>query len=185
MAVEYRVLGPLEVIGGRTPGAARRARSSGRRSPFSSADPNIVVPASRLIDGLWGDDPPGSAANLVQGYVSGLRKALGREAIETRGAGYVVRVAPGALDLQRFEELAHRRQPARSRREMPAACLVVAPRGARAVARTGARRPRGRARCSIRSPDVSRSSASWRSSGGSKRTSLSDATPTSSASSRS
>ena len=65
--------------------------------------PNTLVPASQLVDGLWGDSPPGSAGNLVQGYVSGLRKALGKEAIETQGAGYVLRVAVAALDLQRFE----------------------------------------------------------------------------------
>ena len=43
----------------------------------------------------------------MQGYVSGLRKALGREAIETRGAGYILRIAPESLDLHQFERLAH------------------------------------------------------------------------------
>ena len=106
MSVEYRVLGPLEVS---VDGRPARLGAPKQRATLVLllCRPNIVVPASRLIDGLWGDDPPGSAANLVQGYVSGLRKALGKEAIETRGAGYVVRVEPGALDLQRFEELAH------------------------------------------------------------------------------
>jgi DNA-binding SARP family transcriptional activator len=66
-----------------------------------------VVATSRLIDTLWGDEPPASAANLVQGAVSGLRKALSREAIDTRGAGYAVRVEADALDLERFERLSH------------------------------------------------------------------------------
>jgi hypothetical protein len=44
--------------------------------------------------------------NLVQGAVSHLRKVLGRDAIVTRGAGYVVTVAPNAVDLHRFERLA-------------------------------------------------------------------------------
>ena len=106
MSVEYRVLGPLEVT---VDGRPARLGAPKQRATLVLllCRPNIVVPATRLIDGLWGDDPPGSAANLVQGYVSGLRKAVGKEAIETRGAGYVVRVEPGALDLQRFEELAH------------------------------------------------------------------------------
>ncbi len=86
MRVEYRLLGPLEAdVDG------RQARLGGPKQRAVLAlllcQPNTVVPASRLIDGLWGDDPPGSAANLVQGYVSGLRKALGKEAIETRGRG--------------------------------------------------------------------------------------------------
>ena len=106
MPVVYRLLGPLEAdVDG------REARLGGPKQRATLAlllcQPNTVVPASRLVDGLWGDDPPASAANLVQGYVSGLRKALGRDAIETRGAGYVVRVEPDALDLQRFERLAH------------------------------------------------------------------------------
>lgn len=67
---------------------------------------NTVVPASRLVDGLWGAEPPGSAQNLVQGYVSALRKVLGKEAITTRGAGYLVQVARDGLDLERFERLA-------------------------------------------------------------------------------
>jgi DNA-binding SARP family transcriptional activator len=64
---------------------------------------NTVVPATRLVDGLWIEDPPASATNLVQGYVSGLRKVLGKSALETRGAGYVLRVEGAALDLHRFE----------------------------------------------------------------------------------
>src|SRR4029078_12949244 len=106
MPVEYRILGPLEAaVDGRL------ARLGGPKQRAALVlllcHPNTVVPASRLVDGLWGDDPPGSAANLVQGYVSGLRKELGKEAIETRGAGYLARLEPGALDLQRFEQRAH------------------------------------------------------------------------------
>lgn len=106
MAVEYRVLGPLEAS---ADGHLLRLGAPKQRATLALllCRPNTVVPAARLVDGLWGDDPPGSAANLVQGYVSGLRKVLGKEAIETQGAGYVLRVEPGALDLRRFEELAH------------------------------------------------------------------------------
>jgi DNA-binding SARP family transcriptional activator len=65
-----------------------------------------LVPASRIVDAVWGDEPPASAANLVQRSVSQLRKAIGRDAIETRGAGYMIRVEPDALDLHVFERLA-------------------------------------------------------------------------------
>src|SRR5690349_6699459 len=106
MQVVFRLLGPLEAdVDG------HEARLGGPKQRAILAlllcQPSTVVPASRLVDGLWGEDPPVSAANLVQGYVSGLRKALGKDAIETRGGGYVVHVAPDALDLQQFERLAH------------------------------------------------------------------------------
>ena len=106
MAVEYRVLGPLEVL---VDGRPVRLGAPKHRATLALlvCRPNTVVPSARLVDGLWGDEPPASVGNLVQGYVSGLRKVLGKEAIETQGAGYVLRIERGALDLQRFEELAH------------------------------------------------------------------------------
>ena len=58
------------------------------------AQANSVVPVYRLIDEIWGDAPPASAANLVQGAVSRLRTALGTETIVTRGPGYVLGVGP-------------------------------------------------------------------------------------------
>src|SRR5262249_18284795 len=67
---------------------------------------NQAVPVDRLIDDVWHDSPPETAANLIQGYVSQLRKALGKEVIATRGRGYAAVVTPGALDLQRFEQQA-------------------------------------------------------------------------------
>jgi DNA-binding SARP family transcriptional activator len=102
--VEYRVLGPLEALVD-----GRPAKLGGPKQRATLAlllmQANTVVPATRLVDGLWIEDPPASAANLVQGYISGLRKALGKSALETRGAGYVLRVGGAALDLHRFERL--------------------------------------------------------------------------------
>jgi DNA-binding SARP family transcriptional activator/tetratricopeptide (TPR) repeat protein len=71
-------------------------------------DANEAVSRDRLVDGLWGDKPPASAAKLVQIYVSRLRKVLEpRDSVlVTRPTGYMLRVAPGALDLDRFEDLA-------------------------------------------------------------------------------
>jgi DNA-binding SARP family transcriptional activator len=73
-----------------------------------------VVSSDRLIDELWGEEPPGTATTALHGLVSQLRKALepGRTArtastvILTRPPGYELRVEPGALDLVRFEQLA-------------------------------------------------------------------------------
>ena len=51
---------------------------------------NEVVPRERLIDAIWGEEPPGTAANSLQVYVHGLRRALGADRIETAGRGYRV-----------------------------------------------------------------------------------------------
>jgi DNA-binding SARP family transcriptional activator len=104
VATEFRVLGPVDaIVDGRSAHLAPQPRAV---LAILLLQAGQVVPATRLIDALWSDDPPATAANLVQGYVSQLRKALGREAVETREPGYLIRVAPDALDLQRFERLA-------------------------------------------------------------------------------
>src|SRR5438094_396212 len=72
-----------------------------------------VVSAERLIDELWGEDPPPTADTVVQGLVSRLRKLLDpRRAtgepsgvIETVGRGYRLAVAGGAVDATRFSQL--------------------------------------------------------------------------------
>ena len=100
--MEFLLLGPLEV------------RDDGRRVPLGGIrqrsvlallllDANRVVPADRIADELWGDDPPATAATAVQVYVSRLRKALGASAIETREPGYLLEASPATLDLLRFE----------------------------------------------------------------------------------
>jgi len=66
---------------------------------------NEVVPADSLIEELWSGEPPRTATNTLQYYVSQLRKALGNDRIVTRVPGYAVRVEPDELDLTRFERL--------------------------------------------------------------------------------
>jgi predicted ATPase/DNA-binding SARP family transcriptional activator len=106
--LEFRVLGPLEVlVGGEhvlLPAAKHRALLV-----LLLLHANEVVPADTLIDRLWSGRPPPTAANTLQVYVSQLRKALAGvedEVLVTRAPGYMLRVAPGALDLARFEQLA-------------------------------------------------------------------------------
>jgi predicted ATPase len=70
--------------------------------------PNEVVSMARLIDELWDERPPATAPKLVQAYVSRLRKLLGEGVLETRPSGYLARVEPDALDLERFESLLDR-----------------------------------------------------------------------------
>ena len=65
-----------------------------------------VVSADRLVEELWPEGPPGTAAHAVQVYVSQLRKALGADAITTRRPGYVLDVDPEHIDVHRFGRLA-------------------------------------------------------------------------------
>jgi DNA-binding SARP family transcriptional activator len=74
---------------------------------------NEVVSSDRLIDALWGESPPESAANMLQGYVSRLRKTLEpenrrgeHERLVSRPPGYVLHVRADQLDAERFERLA-------------------------------------------------------------------------------
>ncbi|WP_436762449.1 BTAD domain-containing putative transcriptional regulator [Streptosporangium sp. V21-05] len=70
-------------------------------------DAGRVVTTERLIGGLYGDDPPASAANALQSQVSRLRRALGvQEMIEFHPAGYRLAAGADAVDAHRFERLA-------------------------------------------------------------------------------
>ena len=106
--MEFRILGPLEVSDG-----DRLLRLSGVKQKALLAllllHANEVVSVDRLIDELWGEEPPEKAANALQARVSQLRKALGRsgsEALVTRAPGYLLEVGPGDLDVERFVRLA-------------------------------------------------------------------------------
>ncbi|MGH3924617.1 MAG: BTAD domain-containing putative transcriptional regulator, partial [Pseudonocardiaceae bacterium] len=75
---------------------------------------NEVVSADRLIEALWGAEPPATAANTLQTYVSHLRKVLEPNRtprakggiLRTHGYGYELMVAPEAVDAVRFDRLA-------------------------------------------------------------------------------
>src|ERR1043166_3251954 len=63
-----------------------------------------VVPGDDLMEQLWAEAPPANAKTALQGYVSALRKLLGRDAIETAAGGYALRCEPDQVDLRRFEQ---------------------------------------------------------------------------------
>ncbi len=63
------------------------------------------VAADRLVDALWEDRAPATAAKIVHGYVSNLRRALGDGLLVTRGHSYMLDVSPGQVDEDRFESL--------------------------------------------------------------------------------
>jgi DNA-binding SARP family transcriptional activator len=66
---------------------------------------NHVVPTDRVVDRLWGEQPPPTAVTSLHNAVSQLRKVLGADTLQTRAPGYVLRVDPERLDLARFERL--------------------------------------------------------------------------------
>src|SRR5438270_9480903 len=101
--MEFRVLGPLEVV---VKGEAIAVGGKQRTLlGVLLVHANEVVSADRLIDALWGDSPPATAQTALQVHVSALRKLLGAERIETRAPGYRLVAATDELDSVRFERL--------------------------------------------------------------------------------
>ena len=63
-----------------------------------------TVPVSRLVDLVWGEEPPRTAEKTLQTYVMQLRAALGAAAVERADAGYRLALGPGCVDATRFED---------------------------------------------------------------------------------
>ena len=119
--MEFRILGPLEVLDGERAIAFDAAKQRALLGVLL-LHANEVVSRERLIDELWGERPPATAAKLVQGYVSQLRRRLGRDAIATRGPGYLLGVNEDAVDAARFRGLvAEARRLATNGAQEPAA----------------------------------------------------------------
>jgi DNA-binding SARP family transcriptional activator/ABC-type branched-subunit amino acid transport system substrate-binding protein len=106
LALDFRILGPLEVRDGENVLHLGGAKQRGVLA-ILLLRANEVVSSDRLIDELWGETPPEDAAMALQAHVSRLRKALpdGPELLVTRAPGYGLRLDPGQLDLDRFESL--------------------------------------------------------------------------------
>jgi DNA-binding SARP family transcriptional activator len=66
---------------------------------------NAVVSRGELVDALWGERPPTSAAESLDTYVYRLRKVLGADRLLREAGGYRLRVAPGERDIDWFDEL--------------------------------------------------------------------------------
>jgi len=118
--MDFRILGTLEVRDGSRPltlgGEKQRALLA-----ILLLHRNEVVSADRLVDELWGESPPAGARRTLRAYVSKLRRAMGANGASpavvgdsngtpgdavllTEAHGYVLRVASGELDLERFAE---------------------------------------------------------------------------------
>jgi YVTN family beta-propeller protein len=103
--VQFRILGPLQVLDGDADvplGSPKERALLGVLLLHAGA----VVSRERLIDALWGESPPPTAAKALNVHVSQLRKTLvrnGHEPIRTRAPGYAIDVEAGELDATRFE----------------------------------------------------------------------------------
>jgi WD40 repeat protein/DNA-binding SARP family transcriptional activator len=102
--VEYRILGPLEVVRDEELVALGAAQQRALLAVLVLQG-GKPVSIDQLIDELWGDRGPATAAKTVQVYVSQLRKALGADAIVTQGRGYRLAIEPEQVDAVRFDAL--------------------------------------------------------------------------------
>ena len=103
-AMEFRILGPLEVRDGDSPVAlgGRKQRALLARLLLPTGR---TVAVERLVDDLWGESVPDSAVKMVHIYVSQLRKLLPDGMLVTRPPGYVLEVDAEAVDVVRFARL--------------------------------------------------------------------------------
>ena len=103
--MQFRILGPLEVVDGEQPIVLRKGKECALLT-YLVLHANEVIPSERLIDELWDERPPPTAPKILQNAVSHLRKALGDGRLLTKGHGYELRAAPEEVDLHQFRGLA-------------------------------------------------------------------------------
>jgi DNA-binding SARP family transcriptional activator len=102
--LDIRVLGPLEVEGDRG-SIALGGQKQRALLGLLTLNAGRVVSTGKLLDELWGEQPPRTAATSLQNMVSQLRKSLGHDRVETRAPGYLLNVSAEETDLGRFERL--------------------------------------------------------------------------------
>jgi YVTN family beta-propeller protein len=128
--MRFGVLGELVVWDDRgvpvdVPGPSRRALLA-----ILLLHAGELLTGDRLIDELWGERAPATAAKSVQMHVWRLRKALGggtgNGSLVTERGGYALRVEPGQLDLEVFERLLSKGRVALADGRPEAAAAVLA-----------------------------------------------------------
>ena len=124
--IRVEALGPLRAFAGQREidlGAPKQ------RAAFAvlALCANTVVTKDALIDGIWGESVPMTATGNLHTYVSGLRKVFTDLDVPLVGssAGYLLRLAPEALDVHRAEHLSARARTAREARDVDAAIAAL------------------------------------------------------------
>ncbi|WP_024936668.1 BTAD domain-containing putative transcriptional regulator [Actinomadura welshii] len=105
--MEFRVLGSLVLVDGEREIMLTSAHQR-RLLAALLLEPGCPVSAGPLVDALWGEDPPASAATTVQSYVSRLRRVLGPGLLQRSPGGYLLAAGAESTDAGRFERLAAR-----------------------------------------------------------------------------
>src|SRR5690242_13997127 len=127
--LEFRILGPLSV---RLDGTSVALGGPKQRALLALLllNANRVVSRDRLVAELFPEQSVNSADHALRNHVSRLRRVfapVGRDEprIVARAPGYLLRVEPGELDLERFEQLlAEGREALRAGRTAAAAALL-------------------------------------------------------------
>jgi predicted ATPase/DNA-binding SARP family transcriptional activator len=121
-ALDYAVLGPLNVSGPQGPIELKAPKQRALLAVLLLAFREDSVSPARLVDELWGDDPPPTASKALQVHLSKLRSALGDgQPIVTLPSGYAARIEPEQLDLARFEALSELARAARREGDLESA----------------------------------------------------------------
>ena len=103
--MQFGILGPVEALIDGRPVAVGGPRVRALLA-LLLLDAGRLVSTERLIDGLYGEDPPSGAANALQSQVSRLRRGLGdAELVEGQAAGYRLAADPADVDVHRFDRL--------------------------------------------------------------------------------
>ena len=105
--MEYRILGPLEVVEGGEPVPLGRPKERLVLAVLLLSA-NEFVSRERLIDELWGESPPPTAGKAVNVFVSQLRKALTRDGLDpivTADGGYRIELEADHLDVAHMRRL--------------------------------------------------------------------------------
>ncbi|WP_117213171.1 BTAD domain-containing putative transcriptional regulator [Allorhizocola rhizosphaerae] len=106
---EIRVLGPIEVTGPKGTAALAGPRQR-TLIALLALQPGTAIPQDRLIDAMWGQRAPRTAARTLHAHIARVRHALDAcglpGAVVTSGSGYLLDARPGSVDAARFEELA-------------------------------------------------------------------------------
>ena len=102
--VEFRLLGALEVVIAGRPVILGGPRQQVVLATLLVSHP-YPVSSDRLIDAVWGDDPPPTAPTTLQAYVSRLRKLLGAAGVRLQSGarGYRLEIDDDAIDACRFD----------------------------------------------------------------------------------
>ena len=104
----FRLLGPLEAVVGTRP-VALGGRRPRRLLAMLLLHAGRVVPADRLVEAVWEDDPPASATVTLRSHVASLRRSLAgssaADVLVTRPPGYRLMITDDQVDARRFERL--------------------------------------------------------------------------------